>query len=115
VGKPAVAVAGPLKLVDVDNTRLQGATVRITGGLQTGDTLTINKVLTGTMSGVAFNYDGGTGTLTLTGNATLTTYLKVLKAVKFAATGALVSRTLEFKVFDGDLWSDGVGRDVTVS
>jgi VCBS repeat-containing protein len=115
LGKPAaVAVAGPLKVVDVDNTRLQGATVTIMSTPQAGDMLTINKLTSGTVSGIGFSYSAGV--LTLTGNATLATYLKVLKLVKFAATGGTgVNRTLEFKVFDGDLWSTGPSRTVTVA
>jgi hypothetical protein len=108
-----VAVAGPLKIVDVDNTRLLGATVSITTNRQVDDVLTINKLTTGITSGVSFSY--ANGVLTLSGNATLATYLKVLKLVKFGGTsGPGLTRSLSFQVFDGGLQSNVVSRDVTV-
>jgi hypothetical protein len=116
LGKPAVAVAGPLSIKDVDNTRLQGATVSITANAQLADALTINGLQTGNASGIRFTY--ANGVLTLTGNATIATYLRVLKLVKFATTaGAGLTRTLSFQVTDGepqDPLSNIVTRQVTV-
>jgi VCBS repeat-containing protein len=117
LGKPAVAVAGPLSIKDVDNTRLQGATVSITANGQLPDALTINGLQSGFASGIRFAF--ANGTLTLTGNATIATYLKVLKLVKFSTTaGAGLTRTLSFQVTDGepqDPLSNIVTRQVTVS
>ena len=116
LGKAAVAVAGPLSIKDVDNTRLQGATVSIATNGQSQDVLTINGQQHGTVSGIQFDFVNGT--LTLTGNATIATYLKVLKLVKFATTsGAGLTRTLSFQVTDGegpDPLSNVVTRQVTV-
>jgi VCBS repeat-containing protein len=116
LGKPAVAVAGPLSIKDVDNTRLQGATVAITTNFQPDDVLTINGLQQGTVSGLQFAFLNGT--LTLTGNAPIATYLKVLKLVKFSTTsGAGLTRTLSFQVTDGqavDPLSNLVPRQVTV-
>jgi hypothetical protein len=110
------AGAGPLSIKDVDNTRPQGATVSITANGQLPDALTINGLQTGITSGIRFAY--ANGTLTLTGNATIATYLKVLKLVKFATTaGAGLTRTLSFQVTDGeaqDPLSNIVTRQVTV-
>jgi hypothetical protein len=110
LGKAAVAVAGPLKIVDVDNTRLQGATIAISGGFQATDLLTVvTKKTTISASYVA-------GVLTLTGNADLKTYLKVIKSIKFGTTsGASITRTLSITVTDGNLNSNTVTRDVTVA
>lgn len=114
LGKAAVAVAGPLSITDLDNTHLQGATVTISGGLQAQDALT--AVTTNT--GITATYDPATGKLTLTGNATIATYLKVLKSVKFSTTAAgSGSRTLSFQVTDGEPsnpLSNIVTRTVTV-
>lgn len=113
LGKAPVAVTGPLKIVDVDNTRLLGATVSIGTNRQVDDVLTINKLTTGIVFGISFSY--ANGVLTLTGNATRATYLKVLKLVKFGATsGPGLTRSLSFQVFDGNLQSNTVSRDVTV-
>ena len=98
-GSPAVAAVPVAAITDLDNTRLQGATVQI-GGLQPGDALTINKLTSGRVSGISFSYNAGT--LALSGSATLATYLKVLKLIKFSATGgAGVTRTLTLTVTDG--------------
>jgi hypothetical protein len=112
-GRP-LAVAGLLKITDVDNTRLTSATVRITSGLDDfNDNLDVT-VKVG--SGILKNYDAGTGVLTLTGNATLATYLAVLRSLKFktAIAGALGARTIEITVNDGLLNSLAVERTVNV-
>jgi hypothetical protein len=111
-GRPAVAVASTLVIKDVDNTRLQGATVAITGGFAANqDVLTaINKV------GITKSYDAATGILTLSGNATLASYLAVLRSVKFSTPLAapVGPRTLTITVTDGQLTSDPVARTVNV-
>jgi hypothetical protein len=116
LGKAAVAVAGPLKIKDVDNTRLRGATVSITANGQLQDVLTINGQQHGFVGGIQFDF--ANGTLTLNGNATIATYLKVLKLVKFTTTaGAGLTRTLSFQLTDGepqDPLSNIVTRQVTV-
>ena len=113
LGKPAVAVAGPLKIKDVDNTRLQRATVTIGTNAQAADQLLINKLTEGTTSGIQFKFENGV--MTLTGNATIATYLKVLKLVKFTTTtGIGLNRRLDFQVNDGDLNSLAVSREVMV-
>jgi large repetitive protein len=111
-GKPGVAVAGNLKIKDVDNTRLLGATVKITTGFAANqDALTFK-----TKTGITAIYDGATGTLTLTGNATIATYLAVLKTVKFSTPAAAPAgaRSIVFTVNDGLLDSDSVTRTVNV-
>jgi hypothetical protein len=76
----------------------------------------LNGLQSGFTSGIQFAY--ANGTLTLTGNATIATYLKVLKLVKFATTaGAGLNRTLSFQVTDDepqDPLSNVVTRQVTV-
>src|SRR5262249_8051373 len=72
-GAAAVAVAGNLVIKDVDNARLQSATVRITSGLNSQDVLSVVV-----KAGIVANYNSATGILTLTGNATLANYQAVL-------------------------------------
>jgi hypothetical protein len=109
-GKP-LAVASSLAIGDIDNTRLQSATVTITLGLDPLDQLavTIKK-----NAGITANY--ANGMLTLTGNATLAAYLSVLKTLSFttpsgAAAGA---RTISITVNDGVLDSTALTRTVNV-
>jgi hypothetical protein len=112
-GAAAIAVAGTLGIKDVDNTRLLGAAVQIIGGFAAGQDVLSAVARTG----VAVNYDGATGVLMLSGNATVATYLAVLKSVKFrtAAGAPTGARTLSFVAFDGLLVSDPVTRTVNVS
>lgn len=109
-GKTAVAVAGNLKIKDVDNTRLLAATVKIDAGFVANQDVLTFKLKTG----ITGNYDAATGILTLSGNATIATYLAVLKSVKFATTAAAGSRNIVFTVNDGLLDSDPVTRAVNV-
>ena len=107
LGKPAAVLAG-IKLTDPDSAFLAGATVTI-GNAQTGDTLsavTANTGLTATFNG---------GVLTISGTASLATYLKVLRSVRFIATsGTGPVRTLSVAVDDGLLPSDPATRLVAV-
>jgi hypothetical protein len=108
-----LAVAGTLKITDLDNTRLQGATVAITGGFVAGDELNVTVKAN---SGISFQYNSATGVLTLSGNATLKAYLAALKSLKFTAplTTSPGTRTLSITVSDGDKTSDSVTRFVNV-
>jgi hypothetical protein len=55
-------------------------------------------------SGITGLYDSGTGVLTLTGTATVGEYETALRSIQFTYTGENPSgsRTVEFKVNDGD-------------
>jgi len=87
--------------------------VRITGGFAANqDVLTwVNK------TGITASYNGATGILTLTGNATLATYQALLRSVKFKtpAGGVAGARTIAITVNDGLLDSDAVNRTVNVT
>jgi hypothetical protein len=112
-GRAGIAFASTLGIKDVDNTRLQGAEVRITGGFVPGQDV-LTYVLKPGVQTLGFNPT--TGVLTFTGNATLATYLAVLRSVKFltpvgAAPG---NRTVSITVHDGHETSDAVTRSVNV-
>jgi len=109
---PAVVVDGGLTLADPDNTMLQGATVRIASGLQSGDSLNFIA-----QNGITGTYNAGTGVLTLTGTASKADYQAALRSVTFGSThdnpGA--AKTLEFTVTDGALGSNAATRTVAVT
>jgi hypothetical protein len=107
-----LAVASTLKITDLDNTRLTGATISISVGFATGqDVLSVT-----TKTGITANYNGATGVLTLSGNATLATYQAVLRSLKFTTpTGAPAGiRTISITATDFSLTSDPVTRDIAV-
>jgi hypothetical protein len=70
-----------------------GATVKITTGYTSGDTLAFNN-----QGGIAGSYSAGV--LTLTGNATPLEYQIALRAVTFATTAAAGTRTILFQADD---------------
>lgn len=110
-GAKPLAVAGPLKLADLDNTRLQEATITITSGFAAN----FDKLTVKTRDGIAADYNATTGVLKLTGT-TLRDYLAVLKSLKFETPSAAAAgaRTISFSVNDGIAESDAVTRSVTV-
>ena len=122
--------------IDTANTgdELAGAQVRISSGFVretatiaghavSQDFLTINGTTSGTVagSGIGYTYDATTGTLTLSGAATVAEYASALALVQFNTSGDNVtldgtstSRTIAMAVTDGLLYSDEVTNTVTV-
>jgi hypothetical protein len=92
---PAVLIDGSLTLTDPDNASLVGATVKITGGFASGDTLAFNN-----QGGIAGTYVPATGVLTLTGSATPLEYQIALRAVTFSTSAAAGLRTISFQADD---------------
>jgi VCBS repeat-containing protein len=78
-------------ITDSGFATLTGATVKIANGIGSavaGDQLYVNGVQNGAVgSGVTASWNAGTGTLTLTGSATLAVYQTLLGAVSYADTG----------------------------
>ncbi|MCV7366438.1 hypothetical protein CRI77_04120 [Mycolicibacterium duvalii] len=70
-------------IIDTDSTVLTGASVKITGGFTTGDTLSFAGLANNPVTG---SFNGTTRELTLTGTATLGQYKAALEAVTFRAT-----------------------------
>jgi hypothetical protein len=92
-------VVDPGVTVTDNGTQLSGATVRITTGYSAAtDSLAFTP-----QPGVTGSFSSATGTLTLTGNATLTAYQTVLRSVTFVASGDNPTggnRTVVFVVTD---------------
>ncbi|HEY7811060.1 MAG TPA: Ig-like domain-containing protein, partial [Allosphingosinicella sp.] len=123
--------------IDTPNTgdELAGAIVRISSGFTyeaastatghtgTMDYLRINGLTSGTTaSGITFNYNSVTGTMTLSGAATVAEYKAVLELVQFSTSGDNVTqdgnattRTVSASVFDGLLYSDEINAIVSVT
>jgi hypothetical protein len=80
-------------------TPLAGATVSISAGFLAGDVLTVGSP----QAGITSSYDAGTGLLTLSGQASLSTYQTELDSVTFASANSLnpSSRTITWSVTDG--------------
>ncbi|MEZ6059075.1 MAG: cadherin-like domain-containing protein [Planctomycetaceae bacterium] len=97
-----MAITSTLTLSDVDNLNLTSATVQITGNyLSTEDVLSFSDT-----AQITGSWDSGTGTLTLTGPATVAQFQAALRLVSYENTSEnpdTSPRTVSYTVSDGAL------------
>jgi hypothetical protein len=112
VGDPAQQVDPAVSVADVDDTDLESAEVRVSSGFEAGDDLVFVD-----QSGISGVYNTGTGVLTLTGTASVADYETALRSIEYSHTGdnPAASKTVEFKVNDGDADSDPASKSIDVS
>lgn len=109
-GAAAVAVDPGVTVSDAGSTTLDSATVSITTGFASGDTLGFTN-----QNGISGSYDAGTGVLTLTGASTLANYQTALESITFSTTSATTGdRTVSFLVNDGTNSSNTATKTVDV-
>ena len=100
---PATVIDGSITLTDPDSANIASAEVHITGNYEDGeDRLSIEG--SDLLGGVTANWDPSTGTLTLTGSATIPQYESMLEHVKYENTSdnpRTVDRTVTWSVNDG--------------
>ena len=109
---PATTVDGALTVTDQDDTNLEGGQVRISSGFQSGDDLVfVNQ------NGISGTYNSGTGVLTLTGTSSVANYQTALRSIQFQSTQQqpVTSKTVEFKVGDGDTDSNLATKELAVT
>jgi hypothetical protein len=111
-GDPATAIDSGVDVADVDDANLESAQVKISSGFESGDDLAFAD-----QSGITGAYNSGTGVLTLSGTASIADYQAALRSVKYGHTGAgpAPSRTVEFKVNDGDADSNAATKSIDIS
>ncbi len=114
-GDAPAAVSGAITIGDPPSiTSLTGGTVQISSGFTSGEDLLIfanTPLITGT-------WDQTTGTLTLTGTATLAQYQAALQTVTYydtSFTPTAGTRTISIQVSDGPIESNVVTQDVVVT
>jgi hypothetical protein len=94
------AIDGTITVTDVDSPNLVGATIQITGNYATGqDVLSYVTAL-----GISGTFNASSGTLTLTGSATVANYQTALRNVLYANTSndpSPLARTVTWQVNDG--------------
>ncbi len=108
-----VAIASiDVGITDADSTNMLSATITLTNA-QPGDTLSVIATLPAGIT--ASSYDTGTGTITLTGSATLADYQAAIEAIGFSATdGVGIDRSINVTVNDGTNTSNTVVSTITV-
>ncbi|UCU92299.1 cadherin domain-containing protein [Hydrogenophaga taeniospiralis] len=102
-GDGAVRANTLLSLSDIDSPMLSGANVRISAGYTDGDQLSFT-----TVHGITASWDTATGTLALSGDATIGQYQDALRTVMFDSpsehpTASAATRTLSWSVTDQDV------------
>ncbi len=100
-GSPAVSIVEPqsLRVSDIDSSLLSSASITI-ANLRDGAAESLSAT---TVAGIAVNYDSATGTLTLTGTASLSDYENVLRSVKYGNSSSspnTTPRVIQFTVTD---------------
>ena len=116
-GSP-VAVDAALTLTNAGSATLAGATISLTAGLLSGDTLGF-----GAQNGIAGSYDAANGVLTLSGTASLANYQAAIRSVTFGfapadgdpTKGNDTSRTVGYAVSDGTVSSATATSTVNVT
>ncbi|MGI9517995.1 MAG: DUF4347 domain-containing protein, partial [Pirellulaceae bacterium] len=106
-------ITNAILISDVDDTDIDSATIQITGNYTAGDELLFTDTAT-----ITHFWDGGTGTLTLTGGDSLANYIAALRSVTFENTGddpTALTRTISITVNDGDDDSNTLTRDIDVT
>ena len=99
-GGTAVAIADvDITLTDLDSAQIQSATITITN-VEAGDLLNVGGLPVGI---AASAYDPVTGSLTLSGNASLADYQTAIRVIQFTNDGSSTgsTRSIEVSVFDG--------------
>ncbi|MBK8040935.1 MAG: hypothetical protein IPK22_27945 [Verrucomicrobiaceae bacterium] len=117
-GDAATVLAGAITVSDTDSANLTSASVAIVANLASSE-----DVLSATPSGAILagdiSYTAGTGTLTITRNATLADYQAVLRTVKYQNTNvanpSTANRQIRFSVNDGANSSNQPVREVAVT
>ena len=111
---PPVIITSAIKVEDADNTNIQSATVQITSNyISSEDVLGYSDIL-----GISGSWDSSTGTLTLTGSASKSSYQTALRSITYdntSSTPATQTRTVSFTVNDGTDNSNPVNRDIALS
>jgi hypothetical protein len=111
--KDSARVIDPnIVVADVDSPNLNSATVRFISNVLAEDVLAFT-----TQTGISGSYSSSTGTLALTGSASLATYQLALRSVTYfnpSLNPSSAVRTISFRVNDGQLDSNILTRSISV-
>ena len=113
-GDGKVSVTSNISVSDSDNTDLNTATVQITDNyIQGEDQLEFTNA-----NGITSSWDVGSGTLTLTGSASVADYQSALGSVTYKNVSPVPNtstRTVQFQVSDEEDASNTLSRDISVT
>ena len=113
-GDPPAPLDASVTVSDPDSANLAGATVRISAGYVSGE----DRLAFAPAGGIGGSFDAGTGTLTLSGTASVAAYQAALRAITFANSSAdpsVAPRTVSWQVSDGSAASNVASSTITVT
>jgi VCBS repeat-containing protein len=111
---PPTPIAPALTVTDIDSANLTGASVQITGNHVASDDLLALPA----QPGITAVFDAPTGTLTLSGTATVAAYQAALRAVTYANTSddpGSAPRTVTFRSRDAGGFGPSATRSITIT
>lgn len=114
-GGVASPVTATMTASDWDNATFNGAVIQITSNYVNGeDVLSFTNAF-----GITGSWDASSGTLTLSGSATIANYQTALRSITFQNTNTFnpstLARTISFTVNDGTDDSNTISRNVTIT
>ena len=110
----ATVISATITASDPDDTNLESASIVISGNYQSSEDVLIFT----NQNGITGSWNSTTGTMSLTGTATVANYQTALRSVKYFNSSDMPStaqRTIGFTVNDGDDNSNTVSRNVDVT
>ena len=110
-GDPAVSITGNLSLDDLDDVNIESARISISNNFAAGE----DELIFTDQFGISGSFDAATGTLTLTGSASVADYQAALTTIAYNNTSddpSTLTRTVSFEINDGDLNSNILSRDI---
>jgi hypothetical protein len=114
-GDSPADITNNLNISDPDDDSLQSATIQITSGYQNGEDI----LDFASFGGISGSWISSTGTLTLTGGTTINNYRSALRSVSYVNTNtedpSTATRTVTFRVYDGEDYSNTQWRDISVT
>jgi VCBS repeat-containing protein len=116
-GGGAVTLNGSLTITDIDSGTMQSAAILISGNAGANDTLACPACAG---LGLTSLYNGGSSTLDITGNASITDYQTALRSVTFdnpTDAPALASRNIDWHVTDNSaaISVNSANNDTTIT
>ncbi len=109
----AVVIDSTITLVDIDDTYLESAAIKITGNYVDGEDI-LGFIDTDTITG---SFDSSTGMLTLSGTDTVAAYQAALRSVTYENTAedpSAAVRSITYNVNDGALTSSNIVQTVNI-
>ena len=113
-GEGQVSISSSISVSDSDNNSLSSATISITGNYIQGE----DKLAFTDANGITSNWDVGSGTLTLTGSATVADYQSALRSVTYDNVSPLpntTDRTVQFQISDEEDPSNTLSQNISIT